>query len=178
VRSRSRLEGTAHSSFELLSSSVLRHSPARGVGYAHDRTPEAPVSDELFPSGPWTGFYTYQPGDKHRMDLHLTFANGTMRGDGNDDIGRFLIDGHYAAQSCECHWTKTYPGSHSVFYHGYREGKGIWGRWEIGAFSRGGFHIWPRGASEGEAEALTGERHEIADAIAAPPDLQPVGAPK
>ena len=35
------------------------------------------MDDELFPSGPWTGFYNYTgPEDRHRMDLHLTFANG------------------------------------------------------------------------------------------------------
>jgi hypothetical protein len=28
------------------------------------------------------------PGDRHRMDLHLTFANGTLAGDGDDDAGR------------------------------------------------------------------------------------------
>ena len=37
---------------------------------------------------------------------------------------------------------QTYPGRHSVSYRGFREGKGIWGTWELGAY-RGGFHIWP-----------------------------------
>ena len=137
------------------------------------------MSDPLFRSGPWTGFYNYTPGDKHRMDLGLTFANGVLTGDGNDDIGRFLINGSYDPQTCECHWSKTYPGSHDVFYQGYREGKGIWGRWEINQLSHGGFHIWPRGAGEGEAEALSAEeKREIADAIGASPGLQPVGVPK
>ena len=36
------------------------------------------MSDSLFPSGPWTGFYNYRPGDRHRMDLQLTFANGNI----------------------------------------------------------------------------------------------------
>ena len=53
----------------------------------------------------------------------------------------------------ECHWTKTYLGSHEVFYRGFREGKGIWGTWEIGGglWGRGGFHIWPKAAGEGAA---------------------------
>ena len=51
------------------------------------------MSEPLFPSGPWTGFYNYRPGDRHRMDLQLTFANRNMSGDGVDDIGRFLIQG-------------------------------------------------------------------------------------
>ena len=38
------------------------------------------MSDELFPSGPWTGFYQYGPRDKHVMDLSLAFRNGRMTG--------------------------------------------------------------------------------------------------
>ena len=37
------------------------------------------MDDDLFPSGPWTGFYNYTgPEDRHRMDLHLDFMNGRM----------------------------------------------------------------------------------------------------
>ena len=115
------------------------------------------MSDELFPSGPWTGFYNYSPKDKHRMDLGLTFANGKMTGDGNDDVGRFTIRGQYDAQTLECSWTKSYVGAHDVFYRGFREGKGIWGTWEIPPFGRGGFHIWPKLAGEGETEASAKE---------------------
>ena len=84
------------------------------------------------------------------MDLHLDFVNGRMTGDGTDNIGLFLIKGSYQTASRECEWTKTYPGSHLVFYRGYREGNGIWGTWEIPPFGRGGFHIWPRRAIDGE----------------------------
>lgn len=108
------------------------------------------MADELFPSGPWVGFYNYSPGDKHRMELDLTFANGKVTGTGIDDVGRFIINGGYDVTTLECWWTKTYTGSHDVFYRGYREGKGIWGTWEITAFDHGGFHIWPRAAGEGE----------------------------
>ncbi len=111
------------------------------------------MSESLFPSGPWTGFYNYGPGDRHHMDLHLTFASGNISGDGQDDIGRFLIRGHFDAPNLECHWTKTYPGRHDVFYRGFREGKGIWGTWEIGLFGHGGFHIWPKAAGASDAEA-------------------------
>jgi hypothetical protein len=91
------------------------------------------------------------------MDLRLTSANGGMSGDGNDDVGRFLISGRYDAASRECHWTKTYLGSHDVFYRGFREGKGIWGTWEIGVLDHGGFHIWPKGAVEGEGESAAAD---------------------
>jgi hypothetical protein len=124
------------------------------------------MSDSLFPSGPWTGFYNYRPGHRHRMDLQLTFANGNMTGDGVDDVGRFLINGHYDSTSCECYWTKTYLGAHDVFYRGFREGKGIWGTWEIRIQDHGGFHIWPRQAGEGEAEAESAASAEPVDAIA------------
>lgn len=124
------------------------------------------VNEPLFPSGPWVGFYNYsQQRDKHRMDLHLTFANGNMTGEGNDDIGLFRIKGRYDANTRECDWMKTYVGAHDVFYRGFREGKGIWGTWEIGELRHGGFHIWPRGADEGE-EAAAAEEEKPVNAIA------------
>src|SRR5882757_4722682 len=99
------------------------------------------------------------------MQLHLTFANGVISGDGNDDIGRFLIKGRYDSQTAESHWTKTYVGAHDVFYRGFREGKGIWGTWEIAIHNHGGFHIWPRGAGEGESDSQTAEQVQPMDAI-------------
>jgi hypothetical protein len=80
-----------------------------------------------------------------------------VSGDGNDDVGRFLIVGRYDVANRECWWTKTYPGSHDVFYRGFREGKGIWGTWEIGVIGHGGFHIWPKGDQEAETEAASAE---------------------
>jgi hypothetical protein len=124
------------------------------------------MTDSLFPSGPWTGFYNYGPGDRHRMDLALTFANGSMGGDGNDDIGKFLVKGRYDAGSLECHWTKSYLGAHDVFYRGFREGKGIWGTWEIRNDAHGGFHIWPRGSGEEATEFDSKKQSEPIDAIA------------
>jgi hypothetical protein len=100
------------------------------------------------------------------MDLGLIFADGNLTGDGLDDIGRFLIRGRYDAASRECHWTKTYVGAHDVFYRGFREGKGIWGTWEIGQLNHGGFHIWPRQAGEGETQAESERLEEPVDAIA------------
>jgi len=90
------------------------------------------VSESDFPSGPWVGFYTYSGAhDKHRMDLGLDFANGRVSGEGNDDVGAFVISGRFDSAKGECDWTKTYIGAHDVFYRGFREGKGIWGTWEI-----------------------------------------------
>ena len=102
------------------------------------------------------------------MDLNLTFSNGTMSGDGNDDVGRFLIKGRYDAPSRECHWTKSYLGAHDVFYRGFREGKGIWGAWEISIFAHGGFHVWPRTAGESDQLSNAVEQTDPIDAIAVP----------
>ena len=126
------------------------------------------MSDQLFLSGPWVGFYNYRPGDRHRMDLELSFASGSMTGDGNDDLGRFLIKGRYDASSGECHWTKSYVGAHQVSYRGFREGKGIWGTWEISLFAHGGFRIWPRTAGEGESHRETAEQTEPVEAVGEP----------
>jgi len=123
------------------------------------------MTSERFPSGPWTGFYTYIPKHKHRMDLELTFANGNLSGAGSDDVGRFLVKGRYDDAHGECHWTKTYIGAHDVFYQGYREGKGIWGRWEVQSWSHGGFHIWPKHAEEGEQDAQHEAQSEPAEAV-------------
>ena len=109
------------------------------------------------------------------MDLHLAFANGQMSGDGIDDVGRFTIRGRYDPATMECWWTKTYPDSHDVAYRGFREGKGIWGTWEIKVFTHGGFHIWPKGAESGEAETTNALQEEPVNAIAH--EVVPAGAP-
>jgi len=99
------------------------------------------------------------------MDLALTFANGLMSGDGTDDIGRFLIKGRYDAANRECYWTKSYIGAHDVYYRGFREGKGIWGTWEITIQQHGGFHIWPKAVGEEEAQVANAEAQAPVDAI-------------
>jgi hypothetical protein len=76
------------------------------------------------------------------MDLILEFNGGKMTGEGADGIGLFVISGTYSEESGECAWVKQYVGRHAVDYQGYREGKGIWGNWVVGA-GKGGFHIWP-----------------------------------
>jgi hypothetical protein len=119
-----------------------------------------------FPSGPWTGFYNYGVGTgRYRMDLSLAFSNGTMSGDGVDNVGRFLISGHYDNQSGECSWTKTYIGAHDVYYRGFREGKGIWGLWELTSVS-GGFQIWPLGEEGAEQEAESVEEPVLTELYA------------
>lgn len=123
------------------------------------------MSENLYPSGPWTGFYNYEPGERHRMRLHLTFEQGVIHGDGVDDVGAFGIRGKYDSAAAECHWTKSYHGAHDVYYRGFREGKGIWGTWEISLLSRGGFHIWPQGESGEAAADRFEEQTSVSDAV-------------
>jgi len=109
------------------------------------------------------------------MDLHLTFANGSLNGDGIDDVGRFFVQGRYDSGSRECYWTKTYPASHDVYYRGFREGKGIWGRWEITNCGHGGFHVWPRGLSESEGATESAAEAEPVEAIGSAVSVQRTG---
>jgi len=98
------------------------------------------------------------------MDLDLSFANGNMTGSGSDNIGPFSITGRYDPANQECYWTKSYLDAHDVFYRGFREGKGIWGTWEIGIFGRGGFHIWPLHSGESEEQTTAAQREEPVEA--------------
>ena len=72
----------------------------------------------------------------------------------DDWVGDFLFRGRYSVVDGKCYWNKHYIGKHDVYYDGYNEGKGIWGRWEIsskytyGAPLHGGFHIWPEGMDD------------------------------
>jgi hypothetical protein len=133
-------------------------------------------TDPRFPSGPWTGFFLQPaiPG-RHLMDLRLTFRNGGMTGDGRDWVGPFVIRGRYFVEDGKCYWTKRYLGRHDVFYQGYNEGKGIWGKWEIppaqnlGFHYHGGFHIWPEAMGDPNNQHLT----EEAD-LPAPAEAEPV----
>lgn len=122
----------------------------------------------LFPSGPWVGFYKYQnSSQRYLMDLNLRFHHGRIDGDGADGIGTFVITGTYDEPKRECVWQKSYPARHTVAYTGYREGKGIWGTWEVGG-GTGGFLIWP--LSEGGPPDLSKreQEEEMPEVVAMP----------
>jgi hypothetical protein len=121
--------------------------------------------DPRFPSGKWTGFFLQKelPG-KHMMELDLSFSQGMIKGEGRDRVGEFILTGRYTLGDGKCHWHKRYVGKHDVFYHGFNEGKGIWGVWEIPAGPldhgyRGGFNIWPEGMADPNNTTL----HETLD---------------
>ena len=84
---------------------------------------------------------------------------------GSDDVGNFRIRGRYDPSAGECYWTKSYIRAHEVFYRGFREGKGIWGTWEITVRDHGGFHIWPRRTGETQELAASAKQDEVAEAV-------------
>lgn len=141
---------------------------------------EAPdlESDPRFPSGPWTGFFLQRelPG-RHLMELHLTFRDGGLRGEGRDRVGDFVLRGRYDLADGKCSWVKHYVGRHDVFYRGYNEGKGIWGVWTIPPYHQGGFHIWPEGMRDPTQPELTEEADPPAPVEEETEIAQPVGSP-
>ena len=127
------------------------------------------MPDKDFPSGPWTGFYQYKNGQRGQQDLRLTFESGRMTGTGADELGQFIIEGSYSAESKEAKWLKSYPGAHSIDYRGFREGPvpGIWGTWSIGSDWHGGFHIWPAGDTN-----IEDEKDEVSTPFELPKELK------
>jgi hypothetical protein len=142
---------------------------------------EPPVeSDDRFPSGPWTGFFL-QPGrpGRHWMELILTFRPETIRGEGRDFVGEFLIRGRYNTRDGKCWWSKRYLGKHDVAYQGFNEGKGIWGVWSMDDPPfRGGFHIWPVGRGDPTGQALAAEA-DVPELVGAATvgDTEPLAGP-
>ena len=132
--------------------------------------------DSRFPTGPWTGFYLQAelPPGRHPMDLHLTFRSGTIRGEGHDRLGHFLVIGRYELGDGSCRWAKRYVGRHDVSYRGFNEGKGIWGTWQIPPTFHGGFHIWPTAGGDPSGTKLA-EALEIPIAEEAPAELATAG---
>lgn len=123
----------------------------------HDDLPPE-ETDDRFPSGPWTGFWIQGP-IKGKQDLILTFSGGSVRGEGYDMSGDFLVRGTYDVEAGRAALRKIYPGSHTVEYDATADGNGLWGPWQInipatrdhpGFHDRGGFHIWPVTSGEGE----------------------------
>ena len=124
----------------------------------------AEEDDPRFPSGPWTGFYLQPQTQRHDMELDLHFEAGVIRGDGHDDVGDFIVRGRYELSDGKCHFHKRYVGQHDVYYEGYNEGKGMYGKWEINSLfmTHGGFRIWPKGMPDPTI-------HRISNAIDLPP---------
>jgi hypothetical protein len=99
------------------------------------------------------------------MKLHLTFAqDGSIDGDGIDDIASFEIRGVFEPDTREVQWTKSYIGMHSVAYRGVYDGRNILGTWTVHGIS-GPFRIWPSALSEDEEKAEAVEVEEPAELV-------------
>lgn len=133
-------------------------------------------TDPGFPSGPWTGFYTYLgfPDEFHRMRLDLTFVRNHLRGDGTDDIGPFRLHGGYELDTRRCWWVKTYPGSHQVFYKGVQQGRMITGEWALPPAHHGAFSIWPGGEGGLDGEFFVVEEEPVSASATATSNLPAV----
>ena len=135
-------------------------------------------TDPRFPSGRWVGFWIQgqSPPSRFQTELHLSFAQGVLSGEGRDWVGAYTVHGRYHVEDGRCRWTKHYLEKHDVFYEGYNEGKGIWGTWRISREFHGGFHIWPEGMPDPTGSHLT-ERADLPQAVEESESRELVTAP-
>jgi hypothetical protein len=98
----------------------------------------------MYPSGAWRGYWEQTTWGRQPMhNLVLRFADGTIRGDGVDIIGRFVFQGQYD-DSGNVALVKHYAGQHSVRYQGHYDGEGtIYGTWSILSLWSGPFALSP-----------------------------------
>jgi len=90
---------------------------------------------------PWTGWFE-QGGEQNEMKIDSMHLNndGTIFGDGSDDIGEFTVTGTIS-DSNDVEFVKQYTGQHAVNYSGKLEGPKIAGNWEIPDNCAGTFEI-------------------------------------
>ncbi len=126
-----------------------------------DESDRQTETDPRFPTGRWHGhFLQREIGPRPvRMELSLTFRDGTINGAGRDCIGNFGFKGSYDIKKGEVNVVKRYV-TNRVHYRGFAEvaKNGIWGVWSV-ADMKGGFHIWPK--RQGEAADTLVEQEEI-----------------
>jgi len=77
-----------------------------------------------FKSGAWSGSRNIGP-KKIDVELDLKFHNGTVEGNGTDEIGEFNINGTYEERPpFSSKLLITYFGQESMEFNGYRESEG------------------------------------------------------
>lgn len=118
-----------------------------------------------FPSGMWRKSFD-QYGERTKGQLRLAFADGSVSGEGCDNIGRFSVSGFYNPVSGRVAFTKQYlfgsrpaggwfPNTsenlgHAVEYRGqasrHLQSEGVRGSWYVSTSryrGQGRFHLWP-----------------------------------
>lgn len=146
-------------------------APTHHTGPSPSRLENQAGSDRHnhFPSCTWRGYYK-QYGSRHNLcsfDLHFSaeaFGRLVIGGRGQDDIGRYEIDGEWSPATMRISFVKEYElGSqnihdridwrenkgHRVLYTGKAgstPGQGFKGTWSLDVNSfrdQGEFHLWP-----------------------------------
>ena len=142
-----------------------------------------PLDGSVYPSGCWRGYYTYENSEHGVVEFALRFDDqGTLTGEGADDVGCYTIQGRFCGSSGRVAFTKQYQRGtqnaagrvkreencgHAVEYRGAPArrdshggvvlGGGLKGRWHIEAAGRGQWHLWPvvRTWQTGDGEAAS-----------------------
>ena len=126
---------------------------------------------DLYPSGPWRGYYTFGRRQHGVVEFTLEFtASGAVAGEGRDDVGGYTIRGLHGGGNGRVAFTKQYQtgthtaggqtseknAGHAVEYRGdaarrLDDGRPSWsggvrGSWtirhELGSHE-GRWHLWP-----------------------------------
>ncbi|XP_056016178.1 uncharacterized protein LOC125675541 [Ostrea edulis] len=94
-------------------------------------------------SGFWSGYYT-QSDIRYPFSIQLFLGNfdGSVKGEGTDNIGNFMINGSWRKLDGSVKFTKQYIGAHSVVYDGLLspDGRHMDGKYTVGE-SVGDFHM-------------------------------------
>eukprot|EP00741_Cyanophora_paradoxa_P019130 tig00021126_g18471.t1 len=99
-----------------------------------------------FCPGPWKGFWR-QGGQTGEMELTLSLYFRTVRAEGSDRVGTFVIRGSYDVDAGTVRMLKTYTGPrvfHSLVYEGKMRERKVCGRWweENASSNTGEFELW------------------------------------
>jgi hypothetical protein len=94
-------------------------------------------------SGTWNGYYK-QKDTQYPFTIQLFLGNydGSVKGEGTDDIGNFLINGSWNKGDGSIHFAKQYLGAHTVMYDGSLspDGRQMDGKYIVQGAS-GDFHM-------------------------------------
>lgn len=98
-------------------------------------------------TGQWTGHYV-QYGSEFPMRFKnfyiMPVPQGYIKGEGEDEIGKFVIKGSFNNNATAVRFAKTYIGQHTIYYQGEFTGSSIEGFWafDINSLGESTFKIW------------------------------------
>jgi len=130
----------------------------RGIVDTPDFHGHKAVVDTSFPSGSWHGYYRQYNANHSLMTFELTFIDSVVEGGGQDEVGRYRIQGIFNPETLKVAFGKTYirgtgnpheNKGHTVEYRGERNrnpAQGLRGTWHVRLphySGDGPFHLWP-----------------------------------